>query len=167
MSVKRTHLSYNDRLSTDIAYLQKRAAGYPYKPAGLWYSLDDEWRQFYKQNFQKYEGKFFTTKPDGFIMPGYRYIYEIEVDMTKICVLKEVENVKEFHRKYSIKNGLKPMGIDWDTVTEEYSGVEIHNCEILHENVIIYTIQWLKDWGVNCGCVWDLKAVKILNRDII
>jgi hypothetical protein len=165
VTVKRYHLSYSNSLNSNLTYLQKKAAGYPYKPAGLWYALNDDWKQFYQQNLHKFERKIFTTEPNGYIIPGYKYMYEIEVDMTQICLIKEVQDVRVFHRKYCTKNGSNPMGIDWDKVIEYYSGIEIHNCQILHENVIIYAIQWLKYWGVDSGCIWDLKAMKTINKE--
>ncbi|MEN8126027.1 MAG: hypothetical protein ABFR32_12970 [Bacteroidota bacterium] len=78
-----------------------------------------------------------------------RALFVYSIHLTKICILKKIEDVKKFHSNYSIKNGSNPMGIDWNKVKKKYSGIEIHNCDYLHENSIIYGIQWLKNWDIN------------------
>ena len=82
--MKRIHLSSCKYLSKYVTYLPRRAADYLFKPNGLWYAMDDQWKAWCDEHNA---GKF----------GNYRYGYELDVYISKVCVLDDVEVVMEFH----------------------------------------------------------------------
>jgi len=53
---------------------------------GLWYALGSEWQEW----CDKHKAEQYTD---------YRFRYELTVDLSKICVLDDVDRVMDFHYK--------------------------------------------------------------------
>lgn len=147
--MKRIHLSCCEYLSKDVTYLPGMAADYLFKPNGLWYAMDNAWHTWCdKNNVESYT--------------GYRYSYELAVDLRKVCVLDDVEPVIAFHRKYGfvVQKG-NFTAIDWEKVKADYSGIEVRNYEGLHIACAFHAIIWLRNWAMDSGCIWDLSAIEV------
>jgi hypothetical protein len=136
-------------LSKDVTYLPDMAADYLFKPNGLWYAMDNEWKTWCDKNNVE-------------IFTSYRYSYELDVDMRNVCVLNDVEPVVAFHRKYGfvVSKG-NFTAIDWKKVKADYSGIEVRNYEELNFACSFYAIIWLRNWAVSGGCMWDLSAMDV------
>ena len=77
-------------------------------------------------------------------MYGTNYIYEIELDWSKIA-----KTTEGFEQRYLKRGSYGYFGptLDWKSIAEKYSGV--------------YGDDYLIDsWDVPSGCVWDWKAIK-------
>ena len=144
--MKRIHLSSCAYLGKYVTYLPGRAADYLFKPNGLWYAMDDQWQAWCDEHSA---GKF----------GNYRYGYELDVDISKVCVLDDVEPVMAFHWKYGYKHEGNVKAIDWQKVMIDYSGIEVQNYDELNLACSFRSVIWLRNWAVNGGCIWDLNAV--------
>ena len=153
--MKRIHLSQSEHLSKDVTYLPTMAADHLFKPCGLWYAMDDEWQQWcYDESI-----------PENFA--GYKYRYELEVDLSSICVLDNVDSVMSFHREYGYKVQKGNFtAIDWKKVMTDYAGIEIRNYQTLKLACAFYGVIWLRNWAVDGGCLWDLTAVNWMKGEM-
>ena|SRR6267154_6397299 len=144
--MKRIHLSMSEHLSRHVTYLPYLAADYLFKPNGLWYALNDEWHAWCDEN----NVEEFT---------GYKYSHELDVDMSKVCVLDDVEAVMKFHWKYGYNCEAGFKAIDWERVKADYSGIEVRGYDYLNWACSFRAVIWLRNWAVSGGCIWDLSAV--------
>lgn len=94
--MKRVHLSSYEYLNKDVSYLPHMSAHF-FKPNGLWYAMDDEWQDWYDKNEKQIDTL------DSEIRPDYKYSHELDIDMSKVYVLDDVNHVMEFHWKFGYK----------------------------------------------------------------
>ena len=147
--MKRIHLSTSEYLSKDVTYLLGMAADYLFKPCGLWYGMDDEWKVWCDKN----------NPPEEFT--GYKYRHELDVDLSKMCVLDDLEIAMDFYGKYRFHVDKGNFNaIDWKKVMADYTGMEIPDVAGLNWEYSMRGIIWLRNWDVNGGCIWDLSAVE-------
>lgn len=111
------------------------------KPQGLWYSIGREWIDWVRQNYPEWE---------------YDVIFAIELNFSKILVIKTVQDRKDFENKYGIwdEHFKCYFKIDWPTVGKLYSGIELLvplGGEIGN---------WNKTWDIKSGCVWNKSGIK-------
>lgn len=144
--MERIHLSRYEYLSKFVTYLPDKGADL--KPNGLWYAVGNEWQAWCEE--RKVEVEKLTE---------YRYRYELDVDMSKLCVLDDVEPVMDLHWKYGYKHKGNFTAIDWRRVMADYSGIEVRNYHELYFHCSFRAILWLQNWDVSGGCIWDLSAV--------
>lgn len=95
----------------------------------------------------------------GVLNINYRYGYELDVDISKVCVLDDVEPVMAFHWKYGYKHEGNFKAIDWKRVMIDYSGIEVRNYDGLNLACSFRSVIWLRNWAVDGGCIWDLSSV--------
>ena len=109
------------------------------KPAGLWYSCNEEWK-----NWVMYE------------MPqwweSYNFKYNINVDLSKMLVIRTEEEFLAFEKEYVFGNKLK--AIDWERVANRYAGIEI--CPYQYR--MRGGHKWYRPWDIGSGCIWDPSA---------
>lgn len=118
-----------------------------FKPRGLWYSCGSSW-----DDFCRYE------MPER--IDGSPYLYEIEVDLSKMIVIQNSKDFNDFVKKYSLK-GFIMEAIDWARVAEDYDGIEI--CPYLPQ---FRQVDWYYGWDVASGCIWGegaFKSVKLID----
>jgi len=144
-----------------VTYLQDMAADYLFKPNGLWYAMGDEWQAWCDENEE------LINILSAEWQPRYQYSHELDVEMSKMCVLDEVKAVMNFHWKYgyNVEGGFK--AIDWKKVMAVYSGIEVRNYDALKEACAFLAVIWLRNWGVSGGCIWDLSAVDWNTRNVV
>jgi len=120
---------------------------FPPKPDGFWYSCGDDWENW--------------AKAEGYKIPK-KYIYQIEVDYSKILTIRSEKELKDFVRNFGMNSGSKipkyALTPDWKKVASQYSGIEI--CPYIHSMRL--EMSWYYPWDVASGCIWDPSAIKSL-----
>ena len=153
-------------LDNKVTYKQKISL----KPIGFWYQINDcgyKWGEIHWGN----------------------YIYDVDIDLSNILVIKNYQDYVKFDKKYSISktykykklskkndnnsdsnidNSFTTKYIDWKKVSKKYSGIEVKNYDSINKQLIRdYTKtnvdSWLELYDFSQGCIWDLKAIKSVN----
>jgi hypothetical protein len=128
-----------------VPNFSKQEAGF--KPQGLWYACGNEWMTWVCGEMPEWIG---------------RYVYTLEIDVSKILKIETKEQFDAFSKKYLIKSRpgtWAPEYIDWSKVAEgsaasglkAYSGIEICPQQ--------YGGMWYDGWDVASGCIWDSSAI--------
>lgn len=129
----------------DKSFVKPQDNKYP-KPDGLWYSFGGSWLAFGSKEV-----------PD--MIEGYKFIYMIEVDESKLIKVSS-DNLVDFWKKYKLESyKYDDAGrIDWIKVAKDYSGFE---------NPPPYSTgeyYWWNTLDVPGGCIWDGSCIKNLIR---
>jgi hypothetical protein len=175
------HHSNDNTLTLKSLYdlSSKGHKSFPFKPAGLWLSLDDEWYELQTEiGSEKFVKKI-----------QYKYevtLKDVEEPNVRILVLDTVEKLQAFDEKYkmklhddlseeenerikkvhggldSVKNFFPGRFPDWEKVCEDYDGMICTNYgEILMSGGLIEKMHWWSWLDINCACVWrPSKVVK-------
>lgn len=128
----------------------KRTYGFSehYKPRGLWYSIDDEWKEWCQNQMPQW------------INPNW---FSLDLDMGGILVIQSVSDLLRFEKRYKI---VEPYPkINWESVKKDYLGVEIQNYYCLKtfsdfSPGKLRDYMWLYGWDINSGCIWDLSCIR-------
>jgi hypothetical protein len=144
---------------------------YPFKPSGLWLSLNDEWyelqtdiddERFVKKLKYKYEVK---IRPDANLLK-ITTLEELNTFNEKYKVtLEDVSNDKEDYRIYNDKYGvLFPC---WEKVCEDYDGMICLNYDEIFGQIFKENPKRMPWWNwldINCSCIWrPSKVISSLN----
>jgi len=146
----RNHMTKEDHLNLSRTYTQRNG---DLKPKGLWYAQDNEWVEWVAYN-----------------MPHWRDEHNLElvVNNDRLLVIDSWEKLLAFQAQYAIgMESRTTMGfvmIDWERVSERYSGIEVRNYNEINAKVkedfsSINQFLWFSGWDVNSGCIWDLSAI--------
>ena len=110
----------------------------------------------------------YDDTPHGF---GHKkFGYKIYPNIEKIIVLRTMEDLDNFIDKYL---NSKPdyeserfgdgYNIDWDRVTQDYSGIEMPTYDNLDFRDLwrkdSKRYKWLYNWDVPSGCVWKSDGI--------
>ena len=132
-------------LDLNKTYVQNRN-----KPVGVWYEIDDNWK-----GWCHYE------------MPEWIKKYDIvlDVDMANILKIDTEEKAYKLLVNYLKKddeiNALDAgLPIDWNKVANDYKGIEMTNVDLFKMNSTLIRANWIYNWDVDSGCIWDLSAIK-------
>ena len=117
------------------------------RPQGLWYACDKEWKEFVQKYWKSQKDK-------------YRHKYLLEVNLSRMCVLRTKQEVKTFNRIYGYTNDYGQELIDWGEVGKDYDGIEI--CP--YQNDLKYQLSWYQGWDVAGGCIWGSSAFKSISE---
>lgn len=147
---------------------------YPYKPSGLWLSLDDEWHElqtdignekFIKKLKYKYEVKLLDEGDLGSIprLLTISTLEELNTFNEKYKVtLEDVDNDKEHYDFYNDDFGV--IFPYWEKVCEDYDGMICLNYGEIFGQIIEENSERMPWWSwldINCACMWrPSKAVK-------
>jgi len=118
-----------------------------WKPAGLWYSCDNDWMKWLKSDWVSR----YKESKEG-------YDYKIEVDLSQMKVIRTLDELWSFTRQYAFRRlfSYKPYPyIDWAQVAERYAGIEI--CPYQQE--ARFDLDWYYPWDVASGCIWNKAAL--------
>ena len=126
-----------------------------YKPDGLWYELNDSWKDWVSHEMPKWMETRFTRE------------HEISIDMTDVLVLDTVEKMLAFTREYGVNKGTfaNQTLIDWYAVARKHTGIEIpiYQWSLRRSE----DTPWYYPWDVASGCIWDPEVITIIeSRDI-
>ena len=115
------------------------------EPNGLWYSCDGDWKRFVQTGME-------------WAIKSYNHKYLIELNLSRMCVIRNEEEIKDFHDKYSFKVSGYSEGIDWAAVARDYDGIEI--CPYQYDARFKFGLSWYGSWDVASGCIWSPRALK-------
>ena len=117
-----------------------------FKPNGLWFDVDADWKRWC-------EGESFRV--DGF---AFRHIIELEND--GILRLEDARDIDAFTRKYGRQpeQSYRSIEIDWKHLRSQFRGIVI--APYCWERRMTEHTMWYYSWDCASGCVWDLTAVK-------
>lgn len=129
-----------------------------YKPIGFWYQIND---CSYKWG----------------VLDWGKNIYKVDLDVSKILIIKNYNEYIDFDNKYGIikhfkykkkENNFSIKMINWKKVSEKYSGFEVINYnsiikKLSYDYKKTNILSWLNLFDFSSGCIWnlnDLKSVK-------
>jgi hypothetical protein len=115
------------------------------KPIGLWYGIGSSWVDWIRYNQPSWEKDF---------------IHIVDVDLSKMKVIRNNKQLIEFHNEYFIKDEFGGNKIDWGKVAEKYSGIEISPFIVRYYS----EIDWYYGWDVSSGCIWNSDAIKDIKK---
>ena len=105
------------------------------KPRGLWYQLNNSWRDWMKWNMPEWA-------------EDYSHEYRIEISKERVLRIDSAERFMDFEDEWLVGDA-----IDWEGLSEEYAGIEIspHRGEFRPE--------WYDHWDISSGCIWCPKGL--------
>lgn len=115
------------------------------KPRGLWYAIGTSWIDWVRNEMPDWEGD---------------YIYKLQLNSNNILFLKTYDDLVSFTQKYSDEQSLDTTNINWERVSNEYSGIEINP----YQSKARYDILWYYGWDIASGCIWNKNALNTINR---
>lgn len=172
--MKRSSLSFRESVPDRIFRSPTKFAGFRpaaqndtpkdhrFKPQGLWYACGDAWDAF-------------LVREDWFDRMRHPYVYEIEVDLSSMVVIRDQSDFDAFNTEYGKVSRLEGEseqyiqgvdkwggyyidqwgGIDWPAVAKTYAGIEI--CPMVYPRPVP---KWFEHWDVASGCIWGKRAFK-------
>ena len=127
---------------------EKEMSYLDFKPNGLWYGLNDTWKDFLIKSSKH---ALWTTER----LLNCKYIYDVVLNKNaNILKLKSYKDIVKFTIKYGHKLSAGFL-IYWDEVQEKYDGIEVK----MQKKSDKYTY-WTENWDCDSGCVWNKRAVK-------
>tara|TARA_A100001388_G_C28735408_1_gene483845 strand:+ start:612 stop:1151 length:540 start_codon:yes stop_codon:yes gene_type:complete len=129
---------------------QRTPQSYVEKPQGLWYECNKGWKEFVQHEMPSWVG-------------SYNHKYLIEVNLNKMCVIRNKKDFLEFVSKYGFFEdpGMSTdKSIDWKAVSKDYDGIEI--CPYQWDFRMSH--MWYYTWDVASGCIWGSGAFKSLEE---
>jgi len=97
----------------------------------------------------------------------YKYIYRFEIDTTNYIILKNYDDVKKFTHQYQSNNDEIIYNINWEKVSNEYSGFIIQNYyhimnDYNHDNYGMFINRnfWIISWDIDTIVVFNPESVK-------
>lgn len=119
------------------------------KPHGFWYSCGDEWDRWCASEMPHW-------------ITGSPFLYEIEVDESRLLRIQTAPALRAFEQKYSVaRYGDARHAIDWAAVAATgVDGIEI--CPYRGE--ARWRSNWYYSWDVASGCVWNPRAIRRMTR---
>ena len=120
---------------------QKAPEHYFDKPRGLWYQLDDSWRQWLVCNMPEW-------------CAHVQFEYGINTNENVLCI----KNARDFYKlesQYGVTLGTYgELGINWKALSSRWAGIEIS--PYLEEQ---RPVRWYNLWDVSSGCIWHEDGI--------
>lgn len=128
-----------------------------FKPFGFWYSKNDIWKKF--------------VKNQGMNNKKIKYKYKLNIDDKKFYNIDTLKKLNNFINKYGvIENDKKNkfISIDWIKVSEKYNGIYFSNYNKIRQylylgfNVDKVTEKylWYLTIDIESGCIFDISYIK-------
>lgn len=133
-----------------------------FKPDGLWYAKDNEWKDWAKKNLKR----------------KYKYHYKISIylttldkpDKTKILKIYTMNELIKFTIKFGKKKS-SPISdfilIDWKKVAKKFGGIEIKILKYIDISEIDKyfkteqtSLMWNYSFDIASGCIWNMKSIR-------
>jgi len=112
-----------------------------FKPKGLWYGIGASWVDWIRNEQPDWEED---------------YTHIINVDLSKIKVIRNYQELIEFNDEYGTKEK-SSADIDWMKVSKDYSGIEI--APYIYKARYDREVFWYYAWDVASGCIWNSDAI--------
>lgn len=160
--MRRTHLSPEPDLSALRDARQKTEPDR--KPRGIWYSFEHDWYEHVLGSMPEW-------------ISDYRATFEVEVDLSRILVLRTKRDLVAFADRYGhpslVQQDLaefakrdgtafeEPLDwIAWREVAKRWSGIEFRPYTPDFERIG----DWYSSLDVASGCVWNTQAIRTFRR---
>lgn len=121
------------------------------KPRGLWYGIGSSWIDWVRSEMPNWETE---------------HVFKIEVDESKMRVIRTYDELLAFDKEYSVKlnlgaDYLRKIGdIDWRRVASEYGGIEI--APYIYKARM--SVNWYYGWDIASGCIWGDGIIRDIKR---
>ena len=115
-------------------YTQERT----YKPTGFWVSVDDEWMNWVRDNWD---------------WPDHPTV-DVGIDLSRVLVVDSQEKFLAFSNTIT-KDDFN--NIHWYEVASAYDGIVIAPYQLTHRLSTEHA--WYYPWDCASGCIWNLSAV--------
>ena len=139
--MKFIHLTY----TPFTKFKKPRNLGEDVKPNGvLWVANGNAWKEFVEVEMGQ-------KIPD--------YVYEVDVDMSKVIKLETYEDIVSFNEKFGVEfifGRKKSYIIDWNKVRKDGSGIYIKNPDIKKARK---DFVWYSTFDVECIGIWNPNAI--------
>lgn len=110
-----------------------------FKPAGIWFGKEGEWKRFCEENRFNMDGE-------------YRFKSHVELNLKRLAVLDSHEAREAFEADY-LKGSGRMAAIDWGKVSDDYDGI------IMSEEALVPSGHWSSTWDITSGCVWRASGI--------
>ena len=141
----RLHTTNNPSINLNLIYPQRQMSS---KPEGLWYGIDNGWFDWASVNMPEKVGK---------------YTFKLDVDTNRIKTIDSLDSLQKFIKTY--ETTIEPfIFIDWERLTKEFAGIEIHNYSRISNKIWDINHFWVSMWDCNSGCIWDLDCINAVKR---
>lgn len=141
--MKRLHTTNQEFIDLNKKYNQPTI--YPvFKPEGLYYGINNAWLNWFSNNIPEKAGK---------------YTFELDIDTNSLYRIETIKDLLNLIERYEMR--LDPFtGINWQKLSEDYSGIEIENYHKINFKFRNIKHTWFLAWDVDSGCIWDLSKIK-------
>ena len=118
------------------------------KPEGLWLAPKGVWEEYSKVELSR---------------QPHKYVYEFDVDIDKLLILKTYKDIKTLNDTYGIEVEDSPeyenFFIYWDRIKKETgkSGVYVKNAQIKKAR---QEFMWYNAFDVESICIWNKDAIE-------
>jgi hypothetical protein len=137
IDLKRAYAQYTEKLSFNA-------------PNGLWLSVVGihDWEQYCRKNNNR--------------LDALQYEFQILLNpQAKILILNSIIAFEGFIKEYGhCKEKSFDVSIRWEKVINNYQGISLPHIIPSLMNIL----SWHKTWCCTSACIWDLKAVKKVER---
>lgn len=123
-----------------------------YKPIGLWYGFGTSWIDFIRREMPERETE-------------HVFKIEVEYNSTDMLTIDNDNTFLWFSKRYKDPENEDRFGnnkINWPEVTKKYKGIEFPKYFNKYRNDPEHS--WYYPWDVESGCIWDLSAVKKVDK---
>jgi|GEM_PF-5023813 len=115
------------------------------KPKGLWLAPKGVWEEYSKVELSR---------------QPHKYMYEFDIDMDKLIILKTYKDIKNFNDTYGIEvDEYEDFFVDWDRAKKETgkSGVYVKNAQIKQAR---QKFMWYNAFDIESIAIWNKHAIK-------
>mgnify|MGYP001499863125 FL=1 len=123
-----------DQATVSRARSQQDYEDNPFKPYGMWFAPDGEWKRF--------------CETDGF-RGDYESKQMLTLNFDNICMIDNDEVMREIDEKYGTGKG-RMKSINWSAFANDYDGIIVSS----------FSSNWTNTWDVVSGCIWSADAIK-------
>ena len=123
-----------DQATVSRARSQQDYSDNPFKPFGMWFAPDGEWKRF--------------CETDGF-RGDYESKEMLTLNFDNICMIDNNETMKEIEEKYGTGKG-RMKSINWTAFADDYDGIIVSS----------FSSNWTNTWDIVSGCIWSADAIK-------
>lgn len=110
-----------------------------HKPAGLWYSCNDDWKRWVEYEMPQW-------------WDSYEYKYKININSSSVLQINNVDDFEKFEKLFISEK--RPSAINWGKVSTYFDGIEI--CPYQWDKRM--SSDWYYTWDVASGCIWGSGA---------
>lgn len=152
----RTHISGS--AAVEVREVKQEAHNHDgglWKPRGLWYEVDGDWRRWCK-----------SEQPNWLVG---KYLHRLKLGGERLLMIRTVAELDAFHERYATCwiGGQRPdrwekperdfLYPDWREVAAEYDGIEIAPYQWPRRLRLL----WYYAWDCASGCIWRPRGARL------